>query len=86
VPAKFVIQPYFKVGAGKMTRKQTQAYLGRSESASQRVVTGVGGIGLRIFLTRSMAIKGEFTTYVPDVRFTKWKENQNFSGGLSWMF
>jgi hypothetical protein len=86
VPAKFLIQPYFKVGIGRLLHKERQDFIGIVETSSQRYVNGVGGIGLRIFLTRNMALKGEFVTYVPDARFSKWKDNQNFSGGLSWVF
>lgn len=86
VPAKYLIQPYFKVGVGRMNRTQKEEYLGITDSVGQKVITGVGGLGLRVFLTRSMALKGEFVSYMPDARISTWKENQMFSGGLSWVF
>jgi hypothetical protein len=41
---------------------------------------------LRLFLTKNMAIKSEFKTYVPNFHYKQWKENQNTSFGLSWLF
>lgn len=90
VPANFIIQPYFKVGGGRMLRKQKAEYSNQTiiqnQEITQRVETGVGGVGCRIFLTKSMALKGELVTYVPKFQFSKWKESQMFSVGLSWIF
>ncbi len=88
VPAKWILQPYVVIGGGKMIRHYTQDYpaLGYRDSASQSQTTGVGGAGLRIFLLRNMALKMELKTYVPKFRFSKWKENQMYSAGLSWAF
>lgn len=88
VPSKWIVQPYVLLGGGKMQRRLTKEIpeLGLSESEVQNVTTGTGGMGLRIFLTRNMAIKGEMKTYVPKFQFSKWKENQLFSVGISWVF
>jgi hypothetical protein len=88
VPAKWIVQPYFLLGGGKMVRKYTIEVpeLSYSLSGSQNQTTGVGGVGLRIFLTKNMAVKTEMKTYVPKFQFSKWKENQMMSAGLSWMF
>lgn len=88
VSSKWIIQPYVVFGGGRMTRKYSKEYpeFGLAERVTQNVTTGVGGAGLRLFLTRNMAVKGEAKTYVPDFRFSQWKENQMFSVGLSWLF
>ncbi len=88
VSSKWILQPYLVVGGGRMTRKYSKEYpeFNLGERVTQNVTTGVGGAGLRLFLTRNMAVKGEVKTYVPDFRFSKWKENQMFSAGLSWLF
>lgn len=89
VPSKWLIQPYFLIGGGRMDRSYKQVYQefpNNSFEFSQRMTTGTGGAGLRIFLTRSMALKGEIKTYVPDFKFYRWKENQLLSIGLSWLF
>lgn len=88
VPSSFIIQPYAKLGGGRLIRKQRAEYsaLFAAQELTQKSVTGVAGLGLRIFLTRNMALKGEFVTYVPKFRFKEWQDSQNFSGGLSWMF
>lgn len=88
VPSTWLVQPYFVLGGGRMKRilfKEYSAYL-QPQTVEQSVVTGTGGLGLRIFLTKSMALKGEVKTYVPKFHFSGWKESQSFSAGLSWLF
>lgn len=88
VPSAWIIQPYIVFGGGKMKRTFTRSYpeLRLSQTLVQDVTNGTGGVGIRIFFTKRMAIKGEVKTYVPDFRFSKWKENQLFSTGLSLVF
>ncbi len=88
VSTKWIIQPYVVFGGGRMTRRiiYELPQFGYKETATQNVTTGTGGAGLRFFLTRSMAIKAEAKTYVPNFQYSKWKENQMLSVGLSWTF
>jgi opacity protein-like surface antigen len=88
VPAKWIVQPYLVLGGGKVARKvtQTRPELGKSQTDTQNSTTGTAGAGLRIFLLQNMALKTEFKSYVPDFRFSRWKENQMLSVGLSWLF
>lgn len=88
VSSKWIIQPYFVIGGGRMVRKVTISLpeVPYSQNTTQNVTQGTGGVGLRIFLTKAMAIKAEARTYVPDFKFDKWKETQMMSVGLSWMF
>ena len=88
VSSKWILQPYFVIGGGRMTRKVTMSLpeFGYGQTTTQNVFTGTGGVGLRLFLTKSMAIKGELKTYVPNFQFAKWKDNQALSAGLSWAF
>lgn len=88
VPANFIIQPYFKIGGGRLVRKQLVEYSNviPKQEVSQETDTGVAGLGARFFMTKNMALKGEFVTYVPKFRFSQWKESQMFSVGLSWVF
>lgn len=88
VSSKWILQPYVVVGGGRMTRKVTDElpeYAYRVVT-TENVTTGTAGVGLRFFLTRAMAIKTEAKTYVPKFQFSKWKENQMLSVGLSWSF
>jgi hypothetical protein len=87
VPMKWLIQPYVIFGGGKMQRNLLREYpeLGISDTVTQSVANGTAGVGLRIFLTKNMAIKGEAKTYVPKFQFSKYKENQMFSVGVSWL-
>lgn len=88
VPSKWLIQPYVLFGGGRMDRRYKQSYPefpNNTFEFTQRVTSGTAGAGLRIFLTRNMAIKSEVKTYVPDFSFSRWKENQLLSVGLSWL-
>lgn len=88
VSTKWILQPYFIIGGGHMSRHYTQSYpdIPFSQDSTQNVVTGTGGLGVRLFLTRSMAIKVEAKTYVPNFQFAKWKKDEAVSAGLSWSF
>jgi hypothetical protein len=88
VSSKWIIQPYFVFGGGRMVRKVTIELneYGYREETVQNVTSGTGGVGLRIFLTKALAFKAEAKTYVPNFQFAKWKENQMVSLGLSWAF
>lgn len=88
VSSKWIIQPYFVIGGGRMTRYYVVELpeFGVQQKLTQNVTTGTGGLGIRIFLTRNMALKGEVKTYVPNFQFSKWKDSQMLSAGLSWTF
>ena len=88
VSSKWIIQPYFVFGGGRMVRHITIRLpeYNYSENTTQNVTSGTAGLGLRIFLTKALAFKTEAKTYVPNFQFSKWKENQMLSFGLSWMF
>jgi len=88
VSSKWIIQPYFLLGGGRMTRvyKVGLPEFGFEQVTTQKVTQGTGGVGIRIFLTRSMAIKTELKSYVPNFQFDKWKENQLLSAGVSFAF
>lgn len=88
VSSKWIIQPYFVIGGGRMVRHITIRLpeYNYAENTVQNVTSGTAGLGLRIFLTKALAFKAEARTYVPNFQFAKWKENQMLSFGLSWMF
>lgn len=88
VSSRWLIQPYLVFGGGRMVRYYSQSFseFGYSSSISQNVTSGTAGVGLRIFLTRNLAVKAEQKTYVPNFHFKSWKENQMLSIGLSWLF
>jgi hypothetical protein len=87
VSSKWLIQPYVVFGGGRMVHSYTQNFpeFGYTGSVTQNVVTGTAGVGMRIFLTRNLAVKAEMKTYVPKFHFKAWKENQMLSVGLSWL-
>ena len=88
VSSKLILQPYFVIGGGRLTRKFSRSLpeFGYGQTTTENVLTGTGGVGLRLFLTRSLALKGELKTYVPNFQFAKWKDNEALSAGLSWSF
>lgn len=90
LPSKWILQPYLKVGAGRLIRKQRVDYTGilsgESKETIQESVTGVVGAGVRLFLLKNMALKGEFISYMPKFRLSTWKDSQLFTAGFSWLF
>ncbi len=88
VSSKWILQPYVVFGGGRMVRKAQISLpeYSYAEDSTQNVTSGTAGVGLRVFLTKSLALKAEMRTYVPNFEFKKYKENQMTSVGLSWMF
>lgn len=88
LPADFLLMPYFKVGAGRMVRKQKVEYsaLVNTQEFSQKADTGVAGAGVKITLTKSFSVKGELVSYMPNFKLSTWRDSEMFSVGLSWMF
>ncbi len=90
LPSRFILQPYFKIGSGRVVRKQNVHYTSilSSENSEniQASATGVAGVGVRLFLLKNMALKGEFVSYIPKFRLSTWKDSQLFTGGFSWLF
>ncbi len=88
VSSKSIIQPYVKVGAGRLIRKQKVTYSvalnGREQKKTEN--TGVIGAGLRLFLTKHMALKGEYVVYLPNFKTSDLSSNRNLSVGFSWLF
>lgn len=81
------VQPYFKVGVGQINRKNTGTYAnGYVPPREIDVVTVVLGTGLRIFLTRSLAIRGEATSYLTGGNISTWKDNVSTTIGASLYF
>src|SRR5688500_13034468 len=65
VGKKAFLQPYIKVGVGQLNRESSGTYgsVARPTSKIDKV-TGVAGFGLRIFITRQFALRGEATSYL----------------------
>lgn len=88
VPSSWILQPYFVVGGGKIRRYRSIEYpaLKLKYEARQSETTGVGGVGVRLFFLKNLALKGELKTYVPKFRYSQWRDNQMMSVGFSWLF
>lgn len=81
------IQPYFKVGIGQLNRTATGAYSGGvAPPAELDQVTGIGALGLRLYLTRSFGLRGEATTYLTSGGLSTWKNNISTTVGVSIYF
>ncbi|MEV9259187.1 hypothetical protein AB0147_30040, partial [Klebsiella pneumoniae] len=71
----FPIQPYFKVGIGQLNREASGTYaIGASPPSILDEVTGILGVGMRIYLTRSIGLRGEFTTYLSGGNINTWRD------------
>lgn len=81
------VQPYFKVGVGQINRRNTGTYSnGYVPPREIDVVTVVLGTGLRIFITRSLALRGEATSYLTGGDIKTWQDNVSTTVGASLYF
>lgn len=83
----FAIQPYFKIGIGQLNREASGNYVfGSSPPAVVDSVTGVLGLGSRIYLTRSFGLRAEATSYLQGGSIRTWKDNFGITVGVSFFF
>ena len=81
------IQPYVKVGIGQLNRTASGTYMGGAQPpAILDQVTPVLGAGLRLYLSRSFAIRSEATTYLDGGAISTWQQNVAVSIGASIFF
>ncbi len=81
------IQPYFKVGIGQLNREAHGTYAsGASPPAIMDSLTGIVGGGMRIYFTRTFAIRSELTSYMTGGSIRTYKDNTAVSFGLSLSF
>ncbi|MCM2279506.1 MAG: hypothetical protein NDJ89_15630 [Oligoflexia bacterium] len=81
------LQPYFKIGVGQLNRNASGNYaFGATPPLEVDSVTGVLAGGLRVYLTRTLGLKGEVTSYLTGGRLSTWKDNIGITTGLSVYF
>ena len=82
-----IVQPYFKLGVGQLNREATVVdSLNRSQVIEQDSLTAVIGVGMRIFLTKRFAIRGEGTSYLNGAKLRTWRDNFGLTAGVSLFF
>lgn len=83
----FPIQPYVKIGVGQLNRSATGSYANGTEPPRiMDSVTGVLAGGLRIYIMRNFALRGEATSYLARGSIRTWKDNLAFTSGVSFYF
>lgn len=83
----FPVQPYAKVGVGQLNREATGTYAsGAAPPAIVDSVTGVLGVGMRIYLTKTFGIRSEVTSYLAGGSIRTWKDNLSYNVGVSLYF
>ncbi|OFZ80691.1 MAG: hypothetical protein A2583_10510 [Bdellovibrionales bacterium RIFOXYD1_FULL_53_11] len=87
VNRKFPVQPYVKLGVGLLNREATGTYwYGASPPLKVDSITGIGALGLRIYITRYFAIRTEISTYLAGGYLRKWKDHIDYTLGVSVFF
>jgi hypothetical protein len=87
MPRGWPFQPYFKVGIGQLNRDATGYYPnGTTPLARTDSLSGVLGFGVKFYLTKNIAVRGELTSYMPAANINTIYDNISFNGGLSFMF
>lgn len=85
-PKEWGFQPYFKLGAGQLHRTASATYWGATSNAAYDQLTAILGAGIKIFLSRSAAVRVEGTTYLTDGTISSWKNNFAINAGCSIYF
>lgn len=80
------LQPYFKVGLGQLDREATGSYINGSPNPLVLSLTGVVAVGLRIYVTRSFALRVEGTSYLTGGDISTWQDNVGLNFGSSFYF
>ncbi len=79
-----MVQPYLKVGVGQLNRKASiNNTTGQTQTQELNQLTGVGGAGLKIFVTKEFAIRMEGTSYLAGAKLNTWKNNFGATFGIS---
>jgi hypothetical protein len=83
----YMIQPYFKLGAGQLHRKaSTTNAVGQSQISETDSFTVVMGIGTRLILTKGFGLRMEGTSFLTAGRLGTWRDNIAVSFGGSLYF
>lgn len=85
----YLLDPYFKIGAGQLNRTASGTYysLGGASPASEvDEITAILGLGLRIGITQVFGIRAEADTYLTGGNINTWKNNTSLLVGLSIYF
>jgi hypothetical protein len=83
----FPVQPYVKGGIGQLNRSATGFYTGGLQPALELdQLTLVLGAGMRVYLTRTFALRAEGTTYLVGGAISTWQDNFALNFGVSFMF
>lgn len=81
------IQPYVKAGFGQLNRDAQGTYYFAPVPYSQiDSLTGVIGVGARLYFTRAIALRAEATSYLAQGMISKWQDNVATTIGLSAIF
>lgn len=81
------VQPYLKAGVAQLNRDQSGTYLGQQLATRQRdIVTIVLGAGVRVFVTKRIALRSEFISYLEKGSIRTFDDNISANFGLSLYF
>ncbi len=80
------LQPYVKVGVGQLNREGSGTYANGTGPGASGSLTAVTGLGMRVYLTRSFAIRTEATSYLTGGNIQTWRDNVGVTFGTSLSF
>ena len=80
-------QPYLKLGVGQLNREASGTYWsGGNPPTIYDSLTVVMAAGLRIYVLKTLALRGEGTSYLTGGMLSTWKDNFSVNGGVSIYF
>lgn len=87
LPQSYFFQPFIRVGLGQLNRTAEGAFAnGTVPPAILDSITGVIGVGTKIYLSRRFAIRIQATSYLSGGDITTWSQNISTNLGLTVVF
>jgi hypothetical protein len=86
-PKDFPVQPYLKLGVGQLNRDAQGSYAGgAAPPLGLGQITVVLGVGLRVSITKHVALRGEGTSYLVGGSLKSWADNFGLTFGASFYY
>lgn len=87
LPRSYFFQPYARIGIGQLNRNAEGVFAnGTAPPAILDSITGVIGLGTKIFLSRRFAIRIQATSYLSGGDISTWSQNISTNLGVTFVF
>lgn len=86
LPKSYFFQPFVRIGIGQLNRDASGSFSnGAAPPAISDSITGVIGVGTKIYLSRRFAIRLQATSYLSGGDISTWQQNISMNMGLTYV-